>query len=228
MILFNAANAVITGALNALRGSGILKLDEWGMVDDTFGLPVYPKLFEADKWLKAHLSERGIKILHAAAHAVQFSLKRLIVPLMFTLPTWHATHNWGLALIAPAPYFLMIFTGTGGFMQAQKDNDTCNLANAEEFKPLDFLADRMAHIYIAARYGVSSGKRQFQFYCQAWGLAYCFLWGIIYSLPFIATNYLFGLPALLMPLFVRYLNWRLVEFSYLAMINYLFLMSLCF
>jgi hypothetical protein len=147
---------------------------------------------------------RGSGYLKEKYHWIQWSLKRLIVPGIIALSSWVMSHNWLITLLSVLPYYFVIFTGTGGMMQAQRTQPCTTRDGCKEFILFDPLCDWFA------------SKYYFNNYCQAWGFAYCTLTALVYSLPFIATNYLFALPLFLYPLLVRYANWRLVEFTFTA------------
>ena len=146
---------------------------------------------------------------------VQWTLKRIIVPIVLAIPTWYLSKDLYITIASLLPYYWKMFTGTGGDMQARTDNKVCNLDNAQEFKPFDYLAKKLAELNAFTLN-----------YCQQWGIWYCTLTAVVYSLPFILTNYLYALPLFIYPAFVRYSNWRLVEFGYLALFQYLLLQSI--
>jgi hypothetical protein len=205
--------AITVGLLNGLRGSGFLKLKDW---HDPTKFPANYQRYDA--WLKRRIAPIPLGFLQTFAELVQWSLKRIWLPALIGYFVWALSGSLALSLVVLVPYLLKIYTGTGGDMQVRDDNVQCSTSNTREFKPYDRISE-----YLANR---TEGILPYPNYCQRWGFFYTLLWGFTYSLPFIFTNYLVALPLLAYPLFVRYLNWRLVEILYLGLYVYLFLYSI--
>ncbi|RTL04958.1 hypothetical protein EKK58_09125 [Candidatus Dependentiae bacterium] len=203
--------AIIVGLLNAFRGSGFLKIHEYGDI----------RIHAIDSWqydwyIRMESKHyRFLKILEQITDKVQWTLKRIIVPAIIVYAAWLASRgDYILAALAPLPYYFVIFTGTGGAMQAKYTNPCGDISGCVEFKPFDIPSD-----WFAARYN-------FWNYCQRWGFMLCLCYGVTFTLPFIATNYLYSLPMLLNPVLIRYANWRVVEFTWLGTYTFLYLGSI--
>lgn len=145
---------------------------------------------------------------------VKIPIKHFTAPLFIASGLYLASSDWALSLLGTLPYYLKMFTGTGGDMQARKDNKNINDPYyMQEWVAFDKLALKLANLNL---YKLPLAQR--------WGLWYCTLWGVVFSLPFLMTNYWYALPVLLYPAFVRYLSWRKVEFIY--MLVYCFMLNL--
>tara|TARA_R110000803_G_scaffold53650_2_gene109981 strand:- start:817 stop:1413 length:597 start_codon:yes stop_codon:yes gene_type:complete len=144
---------------------------------------------------------------------IKIPIKHFTAPLFISTGLYLASGSWVLALAGATPYYLKMFTGTGGDMQAGQNNKNVGEKYMEEWILFDKLAMKLAGLKI---YNLPLAQR--------WGLWYCTLWGILFSLPFLMTNYLYAIPVLFYPMFVRYLSWRKVEFFY--MLVYVFMLNL--
>jgi hypothetical protein len=46
-----------------------------------------------------------------------------------------------------------------------------------------------------------------------WGFLYCLVCSLVFSLPFLYTNYLYALPLFLWPIVCRYCHWWVCTFT---------------
>ena len=185
---------LLTGGLNALRGSGYLKV-EFKM------------------------------------KALSFVLKWLLIPASIAIPTWAISGSLWLALCASVPYYLKMGTGTGGDMQARSDNTSPLSFNPHEMRPFDDVANVVANLALGRSRPFREPPSYFSLefrrkWHQIWGFTYCTLWAFVFVAPFIFTDVLFAFPLLLYPVMVRYMKWRAVEFTFLGMYCFLFLISI--
>lgn len=165
--------------------------------------------------------------IHAARGSALFSslfgtsrpIKLGLIPIYLFWSAWYLKAGWITALYFPLPYLWKMLTGTGGDMQAIK-SPSCNIANCQEWIVIDRLCEWLA--LQAGRIKALSWN-----YCERWGFFYCLFTGFFFTLPFLATNYWVSLPLLSYPLIVRYApSWRMVEFGYMALYSFLFLISI--
>lgn len=197
MMVIIILKSFLIGALNAFRGSGFLKIDEWH--DPT----LFPEKYQRyDKWLRSKLSPKAWTVLNWFCDKLRFSMKRIIIPGLICLFAWQISHDYILSILPAAAYLAKMFTGTGGDMQVRRDNTCVTKEYSNEVKGMDQIANFFAD---------KSDFIKNINWCQRWGFAFTFQWGIIYSIPFMFTNFLFAIPTLLYPFWVRYTSWRFVE-----------------
>lgn len=146
---------------------------------------------------------------------VKAPIRLFTTPLFLAIGVYLLSSDIWLTVISLIPYYLKMFTGTGGDMQAQQNKFDNNPQYMQEWIVFDKIAMKLADLGI---YKLPL--------CQQWGLWYCTLWAIIYSLPFMLTNYTYAIPVLLYPVFVRYLSWRKVEFYYLFTYSFVLMLSI--
>lgn len=145
-------------------------------------------------------------------------LKWFIIPVAMVELIFYFSQSW-LAFIYPLPYLFKMATGTGGDAQAYKKN---TINNPFECWGFDQIADKLADLVYKPR----TASWKYEEYCRLWGFWFCCLWAIIFTLPFIFTDYLKALPLLFYGYYHRYLERRYIEIGFTSLSIFLFLWSL--
>jgi hypothetical protein len=148
-------------------------------------------------------------------------LKWAIIPLALFCGAVYFKASEVQALILTLPYYWFMATGTGGAMQAyiyQTINST------KGWPPFVNICTKLAN-QILYKNQTPPDPLPNEWY-RLWGFIYATLVGIIFSLPFLVTDYLYGIPILFFGFTCRYLIWRANEFILLAFQSGLFFLSL--
>ena len=147
-------------------------------------------------------------------------LKWLIIPLALLCSAVHFNATFIVGLVLTLPYYWFMATGTGACMQANV-NEPIN--STKGWPPFVAICDKLARAILKIPAGTDPLPNE---YYRLWGFIYATLVGIVFSLPFLNTIYLYGLPLYLFGLTCRYLVWRANEFLLLAFQSGLFFFSL--
>lgn len=122
------------------------------------------------------------------------ALQWVVIPLTIAGAIFLFAHgDWTLVILPVAVYLFHEAIGTGGEMQAKKDN---TINNPSEFAPFDWLCHRLTEWVLKLDYDTWDAIRGNQpddvvlqnKYCRLWGFFYATLIGIVFSLPFIFTG----------------------------------------
>lgn len=167
--------------------------------------------FRGSGWLQEH----GQEILAAL-------LKWVIIPLALICASLHFGASYVLAIILSLPYFWFMATGTGACIMASIHVDPGT--QLKGWPPFSALADKIARAILKIPADVTTDL-PVQYY-RLWAFIYATLVGVMFSLPFLLTQYVYAIPLLFFGLACRYLVWRQNEFLLLAVQSGMFLLSL--
>jgi hypothetical protein len=165
--------------------------------------------FRGSGWLQEH----GKELLATL-------LKWVIIPLALICSTLHFGGNYVMAIALSLPYFWFMATGTGACMQANINNP---IESTKGWPPFANICDKIARAILKIPASVTDLPTE---YYRLWGFLYATLVGIVFSSPFLLTQYVYGIPLLFFGVTCRYLIWRKNEFLLLAVQSGMFLLSL--
>lgn len=136
-------------------------------------------------------------------------------------------HGVVFATVATILFLLpmaVYFEGTGGMMQAQKDQ---TINNPQEWPPLDWVCHQLTEACLG--YGMDETTEAYprrNDYCRLWGFFFASGVALIFMTAFLITNPLYALALIFFPFACRYINWRIVEFLFLSVYSGLFVYSI--
>jgi hypothetical protein len=145
-----------------------------------------------------------------------------IVAMAFAISTLSALNYYLMAaFIAPLLYYSL---GSGSYMKA-------NLKNTfNDFTEIKYLDDVVAWVtkkIVGAEpkepWFISDYQTKFR---HTWGFVYATFCGFVFSLPFLLTNYYYGLALMLWGFACRYLTWHLAVAVLFFFYSLLFFMSI--